>query len=146
MQKIYKYFFYSFIIIFFLSIFLVTFNSNFRTKALHYLINSYKVYMIVSIQSYLKSDNRNLIFINNKLLNFINFSKNFSYGKNKLLIGIYDTTNLVQSSLNNDKEFLMKGDVFSSDMIEAYIELKMEDVTRLRMTTHPAEFDMYYSV
>ena len=61
--------------------------------------------MIVSIQSYLKSDNRNLIFINNKLLNFINFSKNFSYGKNKLLIGIYDTTNLVQSSLNNDKEF-----------------------------------------
>ena len=48
--------------------------------------------------------------------------------------------------LNNDKEFLMKGDVFSSDMIEAYIELKMEDVTRLRMTTHPAEFDMYYSV
>ena len=40
----------------------------------------------------------------------------------------------------------MKGDVFSSDMIEAYIELKMEDVTRLRMTTHPAEFDMYYSV
>ena len=49
-------------------------------------------------------------------------------------------------SLNNDKEFLMKGDVFSSDMIEAYIELKMEDVTRLRMTTHPAEFDMYYSV
>ena len=49
-------------------------------------------------------------------------------------------------SLNNDKEFLMKGDVFSSDMIEAYIELKMEDVTRLRMTTHPVEFDMYYSV
>ena len=37
----------------------------------------------------------------------------------------------------------MKGDVFSSDMIEAYIELKMEDVTRLRMTTHPVEFDMY---
>ena len=33
----------------------------------------------------------------------------------------------------------MKGDVFSSDMIEAYIDLKMEDVTRLRMTTHPAE-------
>jgi len=49
-------------------------------------------------------------------------------------------------SLNDDKEFLMKGDVFSSDMIEAYIDLKMEDVTRLRMTTHPAEFDMYYSV
>jgi hypothetical protein len=30
-------------------------------------------------------------------------------------------------------------------MIDAYIELKMEEVTRLRMTTHPVEFDMYYS-
>jgi len=30
-------------------------------------------------------------------------------------------------------------------MIEAFIKLKMEEVTRLRMTTHPVEFDMYYS-
>ena len=30
-------------------------------------------------------------------------------------------------------------------MIDAYIELKMEDVERIRMTTHPIEFDMYYS-
>jgi glutamine synthetase len=31
-------------------------------------------------------------------------------------------------------------------MIDAYIELKMQDVQRMRMTTHPAEFDMYYSL
>jgi glutamine synthetase len=31
-------------------------------------------------------------------------------------------------------------------MIEAYIELKMEDVARFEMTPHPVEFDMYYSV
>ena len=31
-------------------------------------------------------------------------------------------------------------------MIDAYIELKMEEVTRFRMTTHPVEFDMYYSL
>jgi len=29
------------------------------------------------------------------------------------------------------------------DLIDAYIELKMQEVTRFRMTTHPIEFDMY---
>ncbi len=50
------------------------------------------------------------------------------------------------SSLSADREFLKAGDVFSDDAIDAYIELKMDEVTRLRMTTHPIEFDMYYSV
>jgi hypothetical protein len=36
--------------------------------------------------------------------------------------------------------------VFSNEMIDAYIELKMEEVTRFRMTTHPVEYDMYYSL
>ncbi len=49
-------------------------------------------------------------------------------------------------SLNADREFLTAGGVFTDDLIDAYIELKMEDVTRLRMTTHPVEFDMYYSL
>ncbi len=49
-------------------------------------------------------------------------------------------------ALNADREFLTAGGVFSNDMIDAYIALKMEDVTRMRMTTHPIEFDMYYSV
>ncbi len=49
-------------------------------------------------------------------------------------------------ALENDMEFLTAGGVFTEDMIRAYINLKMEDVTRLRMTTHPVEFDMYYSV
>ncbi len=48
--------------------------------------------------------------------------------------------------LDKDREFLTKGGVFSNEFIDAYIELKMEEVTRLRMTTHPVEFDMYYSV
>ncbi|MGA9992786.1 MAG: glutamine synthetase, partial [Thiobacillaceae bacterium] len=47
--------------------------------------------------------------------------------------------------LEKDHEFLTRGGVFSDDMIAAYIELKMEEVTRFRMTTHPIEFDMYYS-
>ncbi len=48
-------------------------------------------------------------------------------------------------ALRNDMDFLMAGDVFSKEMINAYIDLKMQEVTRLRMTTHPVEFDMYYS-
>jgi glutamine synthetase len=48
--------------------------------------------------------------------------------------------------LDRDREFLTRGGVFSDSMIDAYIELKMEEVTRFRMTTHPVEFDMYYSL
>ncbi|MEJ2629899.1 MAG: glutamate--ammonia ligase [Acidihalobacter sp.] len=50
------------------------------------------------------------------------------------------------AALDADRDFLKAGDVFTDDAIDAYIELKMEEVTRLRMTTHPAEFDMYYSL
>jgi len=48
-------------------------------------------------------------------------------------------------SLAADHDFLLKGDVFSRDQIESYIELKMEDVARWEMTPSPVEFDMYYS-
>ncbi|MCG3201012.1 MAG: 3-hydroxylaminophenol mutase [Gammaproteobacteria bacterium] len=47
--------------------------------------------------------------------------------------------------LDKDRAFLTRGGVFSDDMIDAYMELKMEEVTRFRMTTHPLEFEMYYS-
>ncbi|MCG5499679.1 glutamate--ammonia ligase [Ectothiorhodospira lacustris] len=49
-------------------------------------------------------------------------------------------------ALNKDRAFLTAGGVFTDDMIDAYIDLKMEEVTRLRMTTHPVEFDLYYSL
>jgi len=48
-------------------------------------------------------------------------------------------------ALDNDREFLTAGGVFTNDAIDGYIDLKMEEVTRLRMATHPVEFDMYYS-
>ena len=48
--------------------------------------------------------------------------------------------------LSADRAFLTAGGVFTDDMIDAYIVLKMEEVTRMRMTTHPVEFDMYYSL
>jgi glutamine synthetase len=48
-------------------------------------------------------------------------------------------------ALDADRAYLTAGNVFTDDMINAYIKLKMEEVTRLRMSTHPIEFDMYYS-
>ena len=48
--------------------------------------------------------------------------------------------------LDKGRKFLTKGGVFTDAMIDAYIELKMTEVTRFRMTTHPVEFDMYYSL
>ncbi len=48
-------------------------------------------------------------------------------------------------ALDTDRDFLKAGNVMTDDLIDAYIELKMEEVTRMRMTTHPIEFDMYYS-
>ena len=50
------------------------------------------------------------------------------------------------NALDADREFLTAGGVFSDEMIDAYIALKMADVTRVRMTTHPLEFDLYYSL
>jgi glutamine synthetase len=48
-------------------------------------------------------------------------------------------------ALQNDHAFLLRGDVFSKDQIDAYSELKWEDVVRWEMTPSPVEFDMYYS-
>ena len=48
-------------------------------------------------------------------------------------------------SLAADKDFLTAGGVFTEDMINGFIELKEEEIQRLRMSTHPVEFDMYYS-
>ncbi len=48
--------------------------------------------------------------------------------------------------LDKDRAFLTRGGVFSEAFLDAYIDLKMEEVTRFRMTTHPVEFDMYYSL
>jgi len=50
------------------------------------------------------------------------------------------------NALDEDREFLTAGGVFTDDMIDGYLELKAEEVQRLRMTTHPVEFDLYYSV
>ena len=48
--------------------------------------------------------------------------------------------------LDKDRAFLKQGGVFTDDVIDAYIKLKMQEVTKVRMSTHPLEFELYYSV
>ncbi len=48
--------------------------------------------------------------------------------------------------LNKDRAFLTRGGVFTDDWIDSYIQLKMHEVTKYRMTTHPVEMQMYYSL
>ena len=49
-------------------------------------------------------------------------------------------------ALEHDREFLKAGGVFTDDAIDAYIRLKRQEIQRVRMTTHPVEFDLYYSL
>jgi len=48
-------------------------------------------------------------------------------------------------ALEADHDYLLQGDVFSKDQIEAYIALKWADVLRLETTPSAVEYDMYYS-
>src|ERR1700720_4169281 len=48
-------------------------------------------------------------------------------------------------SLDRDREFLTRGGVFTNDVIDAYMGLKMQEVTKFRMATHPIEMELYYS-
>ncbi|GGD57038.1 type I glutamate--ammonia ligase [Erythrobacter arachoides] len=47
--------------------------------------------------------------------------------------------------LEKDHEFLLAGDVFTKDQIDAYAELKWEEVMRVETTPSAVEFDLYYS-
>jgi glutamine synthetase len=49
------------------------------------------------------------------------------------------------NSLEADHAFLLKGDVFTQDQIDAYIELKWPEVYRWEMAPSPVEYEMYYS-
>jgi len=59
---------------------------------------------------------------------------------------VASTLEMALAALDSDRDFLTAGGVFTNDMIDGYIALKNEEVERLNMTTHPIEFDMYYSV
>ena len=64
----------------------------------------------------------------------------------KKVPNVASSLDMALEHLDKGRAFLTKGGVFSDEFIDAYIALKMEEVTRFRMTTHPVEFDMYYSL
>ena len=64
----------------------------------------------------------------------------------KAIPTVASTLEMALDALDADRGFLTAGGVFSDDMIDAYIDLKRGEIERLNMTTHPIEFEMYYSV
>ncbi|MEE4145671.1 MAG: glutamate--ammonia ligase [Halieaceae bacterium] len=64
----------------------------------------------------------------------------------KLIPTVCSSLSMALDALDADRGFLTVGGVFSDDMIDAYIDLKRGEIERLDMTTHPVEFEMYYSL
>ncbi len=64
----------------------------------------------------------------------------------KAIPTVCHSLDMALEALDADRDFLTVGGVFTDDLIDGYIELKMAEVTQLRMTTHPLEFDMYFSL
>jgi len=64
----------------------------------------------------------------------------------KNIATVAHSLDLALDALDADRDFLKAGGVMGDDMIDAYIALKTEEVQRLRLATHPLEFEMYYSV
>jgi glutamine synthetase len=64
----------------------------------------------------------------------------------KMLPTVAPGLDVALESLDKDRDFLKEGGVFTDKMIDSYIGLKYEEVQRLRASTHPCEFEMYYSL
>lgn len=118
-NNIYKKFFILITLLLLLFLIFITFNTSFRKITLNSIINAYKVYMTVSMQTYLKKPDPDYALINKKLKKFINLSKKVSSGQSRLLIGIYDAANLVESSIIDDKSY--------GQLEEFFLELSLLD-------------------
>ena len=69
-----------------------------------------------------------------------------SSDEEKMLPTVASSLEIALDALDKDRDFLKEGGVFTDNTINSYIELKMEEVQRLRQSTHPCEFEMYYSL
>jgi len=66
--------------------------------------------------------------------------------KMKKMTSLCSSLEQALDSLEADHQFLLEGGVFTKDILDAYIHVKREEVARLNMTTHPVEYDLYYSL
>jgi len=63
----------------------------------------------------------------------------------KLIKQVPGSLSDVLTALEKDHDFLLKGDVFTTDLLEAYISYKREfEVDPIRMRPHPHEFTLYF--
>ena len=69
----------------------------------------------------------------------------FSEAEIKKIPTVCGSLREAMESLDKDRKFLTQGNVFTDDQIDAYIDLKMEEIHNFEHTPHPIEFDMYYS-
>ena len=50
-------------------------------------------------------------------------------------------------ALKEDHEFLLKGDVFTQDVIDMWLDYKTEnEVNAVKLRPHPIEFSLYYDI
>ena len=66
--------------------------------------------------------------------------------EDKLVPTVCHSLDQALDELDKDRAFLTKGGVFTDGLIDAFIELKMTEVNRIRVQVNPAEYDMYYSL
>jgi glutamine synthetase len=70
----------------------------------------------------------------------------YEYSQKHQLGSVASTLEEAIEALEQDHDFLVAGEVFSQGLIESYCSLKKQEIERLYATTHPVEFDMYYSL
>ncbi len=63
----------------------------------------------------------------------------------KLIPQVCSSLDQALEALDGDRDFLKAGGVFSDDLIDGYIDLKMQEVTKFRAATHPLEYQLYYA-
>jgi glutamine synthetase len=66
--------------------------------------------------------------------------------EDKLVPTVCHSLDQALQELDKDRAFLTRGGVFTDTMLDAYIELKMAEVNRVRVQVNPVEYDMYYSL
>ncbi len=65
----------------------------------------------------------------------------------KLIKQVPGSLDAVLAALESDYEFLLKGDVFTTDLLEGYINYKRQtELDPMRMRPHPYEFTLYYDI
>ena len=98
----------SFILIFFLMY--ITFSADFRRNVMTYVIGGYKTYMTISIKSSLQKERVDVA--NEKLLKFIKVSEFLDEGKSNFLSSIYEATQIVESKVSSEEDYLKLNKVF----------------------------------